>query len=51
MAPDSSQGLIMANQDRVTHNILSESVMEPQALNEVDYDEEAATVNSQSEKS
>ncbi|CAD7680894.1 unnamed protein product [Nyctereutes procyonoides] len=38
MAPDSSQGLIMANQDPVTHNIL------------IDYDEEAATVNSQSEK-
>ncbi|XP_045641128.1 spindle and centriole-associated protein 1 isoform X3 [Ursus americanus] len=50
MAPDSSQGPIVVNQDPVTQAILSESITEPQALNEVDDDEEG-TVNSQSEES
>jgi len=50
MAPDSSQGPILVNQDPVTQAILSESIMEPQALNEVDDDEER-TGNSQSEES
>ncbi|XP_072579525.1 spindle and centriole-associated protein 1 isoform X4 [Vulpes vulpes] len=50
IAPDSSQGPIVVNQDPVTQAILSESVMEPQALNEVD-DDEGGTVNSQSEES
>lgn len=51
MAPDSSQGSIMVNQDPVTQAILSESVVEPQALNEVDDGEEEETVNSLSEES
>ncbi|XP_073087775.1 spindle and centriole-associated protein 1 isoform X2 [Manis javanica] len=51
MAPDSSQGPIVVNQDPVTQAILSESVLVPQALNEVDDDEEGGTVNSQSEES
>ncbi|XP_066203619.1 spindle and centriole-associated protein 1 isoform X2 [Saccopteryx leptura] len=50
VAPDSSQGPLMVNEDPVTQAILGESVMEPQALNEVDNDEEE-TVNSQSEES
>uniref|UniRef100_A0A8C4M2S8 Spindle and centriole-associated protein 1 n=1 Tax=Equus asinus asinus TaxID=83772 RepID=A0A8C4M2S8_EQUAS len=50
VAPDSSQGPIVVNQDPVTQAILSESVVEPQALNEVDNEEEG-TVNSQSEDS
>ncbi|XP_021548049.1 spindle and centriole-associated protein 1 isoform X2 [Neomonachus schauinslandi] len=50
MAPDSSQGPILVNQDPVTQAILNESIMEPQALNEVDDDEER-TGNSQSEES
>uniref|UniRef100_A0A9L0SEH4 Spindle and centriole-associated protein 1 n=1 Tax=Equus caballus TaxID=9796 RepID=A0A9L0SEH4_HORSE len=50
VAPDSSQGPILVNQDPVTQAILSESVVEPQALNEVDNEEEG-TVNSQSEDS
>lgn len=50
MAPDSSQGPIVVNQDPVAKAILSESVVEPQALNEVDDDEEGA-VDSQSEES
>ncbi|KAF3825764.1 hypothetical protein GH733_006591 [Mirounga leonina] len=50
MAPNSSQGLIVVNQDSVTKTIISESVMEPQALNEIN-DEEEGTVNSQSEES
>ncbi|XP_072821157.1 spindle and centriole-associated protein 1 isoform X1 [Vicugna pacos] len=50
MAPDSSQGPIVVNQDPVTQAILSESVVEPQALNEVDDDKEG-TVTSQSEES
>ncbi|XP_004414857.1 PREDICTED: spindle and centriole-associated protein 1 [Odobenus rosmarus divergens] len=50
MAPDSSQGPILVNQDPVTQAILSESIMEPQALNEVD-DGEEGTGNSQSEES
>lgn len=40
----------MVNQDPVTKTIISESVMEPQALNEIN-DEEEGTVNSQSEES
>lgn len=32
MAPDSSQGPIVINQDPVTQAILSESVMEPQVI-------------------
>ncbi|XP_060006579.1 spindle and centriole-associated protein 1 isoform X1 [Lagenorhynchus albirostris] len=51
MAPDSSQGPIVVNQDPVTQAILSESVIEPQALNEVDDDQREGTVNSQSEES
>ncbi|XP_059866630.1 spindle and centriole-associated protein 1 isoform X2 [Delphinus delphis] len=51
MAPDSSQGPIVVNQDPVTPAILSESVIEPQALNEVDDDQREGTVNSQSEES
>ncbi|XP_025730192.1 spindle and centriole-associated protein 1 isoform X2 [Callorhinus ursinus] len=50
MAPDSSQGPILVNQDPVTQAILRESIMEPQALNEVD-DGEEGTGNSQSEES
>ncbi|XP_032708115.1 spindle and centriole-associated protein 1 isoform X2 [Lontra canadensis] len=50
MAPDSSQGPIVVNQDPDTQSVLSESIMEPQALNEVD-DEGEGTVNSQSEES
>lgn len=50
VAPDSSQGPIVINEDPVTQAILSESVMEPQALNEID-DNEEETVNSQSEES
>nr|KAF6474827.1 hypothetical protein HJG63_010963 [Rousettus aegyptiacus] len=51
MAPDSSQSPIVVNQDPVTQAILSESVIEPQALNELDDGEEEETVNSQSEES
>ncbi|XP_074187903.1 spindle and centriole-associated protein 1 isoform X2 [Rhinolophus sinicus] len=51
MAPNSSQGPIVVNQDPVTQAILSESVVEPQALNEVDDGEEEEAVNSQSEES
>ncbi|XP_026960699.1 spindle and centriole-associated protein 1 isoform X2 [Sagmatias obliquidens] len=51
MAPDSSQGPIVVNQDPVTQAILSESVIEPQALNEVDDDQREGAVNSQSEES
>ncbi|XP_011377108.1 spindle and centriole-associated protein 1 isoform X4 [Pteropus vampyrus] len=52
MAPDSSQSPIVVNQDPVTQAILSESVIEPQALNELDDgEEEEETVNSQSEES
>lgn len=39
----------MVNQDPVTQAILSESVMEPQAPNEVDDDEEGETVTEESE--
>lgn len=49
MAPDSSQGPIVINQDPITQYILDESVIEPQALNEVD--DEEGTVISQSEES
>ncbi|KAM4889184.1 spindle and centriole-associated protein 1 isoform 2-T2 [Thomomys bottae] len=42
MAPDSSEGPIVVNQD---------PVVEPQALNEVDDDGEEGTINSQSEES
>nr|XP_012642970.1 spindle and centriole-associated protein 1 isoform X3 [Microcebus murinus] len=51
MAPDSSQGPIVVNQDPVTQAILNESVIEPQALNEVDDEGEEGTVNSQSAES
>ncbi|XP_020033796.2 spindle and centriole-associated protein 1 isoform X2 [Castor canadensis] len=55
MAPDSSQGSIMVNQDPITQSVFNESVIEPQALNEVDEEEEeeggGKTVNSQSEES
>ncbi|XP_029426215.1 spindle and centriole-associated protein 1 isoform X8 [Nannospalax galili] len=50
MAPDSSQGPIVVNQDPVTQSILNESVIKPQALNEIN-DEGEGTVNSQSEES
>ncbi|XP_036099387.1 spindle and centriole-associated protein 1 isoform X1 [Molossus molossus] len=50
VAPDSCQGPIVVNQDPVTQAILGGSVVEPQALNEVDDDEEE-TINSQSEES
>ncbi|XP_036205858.1 spindle and centriole-associated protein 1 isoform X3 [Myotis myotis] len=49
VAPDSSQGPIVLNQDPVTQAILDDSAVEPQALNEIDEEEE--TVNSQSEES
>ncbi|XP_012507672.1 PREDICTED: spindle and centriole-associated protein 1 [Propithecus coquereli] len=51
MAPDSSQGPIVVNQDPITQAILNESVIEPQALNEVDDEGEEGTVNSQSGES
>ncbi|XP_077627978.1 spindle and centriole-associated protein 1 isoform X2 [Crocuta crocuta] len=51
VAPDSSQGPIVVNQDPVTQAILSESVIESKALNEVDDEEEEGTVNSQSGES
>ncbi|XP_004675271.1 PREDICTED: spindle and centriole-associated protein 1 isoform X2 [Condylura cristata] len=51
MAPNSSQGPIMVNQDPVTQSIFTESDTEPQALNEVDGHEEEGTVHSQSEDS
>nr|XP_012319427.1 spindle and centriole-associated protein 1 isoform X2 [Aotus nancymaae] len=50
MAPDSSQSPIMVNQDPITQPIFNESVIEPQALNDVDGEEEG-TVNSQSGES
>ncbi|XP_013370568.1 PREDICTED: spindle and centriole-associated protein 1 isoform X2 [Chinchilla lanigera] len=51
MAPDSSHGPIGVNQDPIARSILNESVLEPQALNEVDDEGEEGTVNSQSEES
>ncbi|XP_066890728.1 spindle and centriole-associated protein 1 isoform X4 [Kogia breviceps] len=51
MAPGSSQGPIVVNQDPVTRAILGESVIEPQALNEVDDHQREGTVNGQSEES
>ncbi|KAM5276589.1 spindle and centriole-associated protein 1 isoform 1-T4 [Hipposideros larvatus] len=51
MAPDSSQGPIVVHQDPVTQAIHSESVVEPQALNEVEDGEEEETINSLSEAS
>uniref|UniRef100_A0A4W2HU60 Spindle and centriole-associated protein 1 n=1 Tax=Bos indicus x Bos taurus TaxID=30522 RepID=A0A4W2HU60_BOBOX len=51
MAPESSQSPTVVSQDPVTQAIRSESVIEPQALNEVDDDEQEGTVNSQSEES
>ncbi|XP_023573429.1 spindle and centriole-associated protein 1 isoform X2 [Octodon degus] len=51
MAPDPSHGPIMVNQDPVTQAVLHESVLEPQALNEVDDEGEEGTINSQSEES
>ncbi|KAL1787742.1 hypothetical protein HispidOSU_008355 [Sigmodon hispidus] len=50
MAPNSSQSPIGVNQDAGTQSALNESLIEPQALNEVD-DEEESTVHSQSEDS
>ncbi|XP_076974473.1 spindle and centriole-associated protein 1 isoform X2 [Tamandua tetradactyla] len=50
VAPDSSEGPIVANEDPVTRAILCESVVDPQALNEVE-DGEEETVDSQSEES
>ncbi|XP_055424167.1 spindle and centriole-associated protein 1 isoform X1 [Bubalus kerabau] len=51
MAPESSQSPTVVSQDPVTQAIRGESVIEPQALNEVDDDEQEGTVNSQSEES
>ncbi|XP_008582319.1 PREDICTED: spindle and centriole-associated protein 1, partial [Galeopterus variegatus] len=51
MAPDSSQGSIVVNQDPITQSIHNECVIEPQALNEVDDGGEEGAVNSQSEES
>ncbi|XP_037691502.1 spindle and centriole-associated protein 1 isoform X2 [Choloepus didactylus] len=51
VAPDSSQGPIVANQDPVTQSILCESAVDPQALNEVEDEGEEGTVDSQSEES
>ncbi|XP_028608270.1 spindle and centriole-associated protein 1 [Grammomys surdaster] len=51
MAPDSSQRPIGINQDPVTPSILNESIIEPQALNEVDDGGEESTAHSQSEDS
>ncbi|XP_009198259.1 spindle and centriole-associated protein 1 isoform X2 [Papio anubis] len=50
VAPDSSQGPIVVNQDPVTQSVFNESVIEPQALNYVDGEEEG-TINSQSGES
>ncbi|XP_011938484.1 PREDICTED: spindle and centriole-associated protein 1 isoform X3 [Cercocebus atys] len=50
VAPDSSQGPIVVNQDPVTQSVFNESVIEPQALNDVDGQEEG-TINSQSGES
>ncbi|XP_074260465.1 spindle and centriole-associated protein 1 isoform X3 [Saimiri boliviensis] len=50
VAPDSSQSPIVVNQDPVTQSIFNESVIEPQALNDVDSEEEGI-VNSQSGES
>ncbi|XP_006864240.1 PREDICTED: spindle and centriole-associated protein 1 [Chrysochloris asiatica] len=51
MAPDSSQNPIILNRDPVTQSILSESVIDPQALNEIEDEGREVTVNSQSEES
>ncbi|XP_045142118.1 spindle and centriole-associated protein 1 isoform X2 [Echinops telfairi] len=51
MAPDSSQNPIAVNRDPVTEALLSESVIDPQALNEIDDEGRERTVNSQSEDS
>ncbi|XP_034371785.1 spindle and centriole-associated protein 1 [Arvicanthis niloticus] len=51
MAPDSSKRSIGINQDPVTPSILNESIIEPQALNEVDDGGEESTAHSQSEDS
>ncbi|OBS72589.1 hypothetical protein A6R68_12837 [Neotoma lepida] len=51
MAPDSSQSPIGVNQDPGTQSALNESLIEPQALNEVDDEGEESTVHSQSEDS
>nr|BAC33458.1 unnamed protein product [Mus musculus] len=50
-APDSSQSHTGINQDPVTQSILNESIIEPQALNEVDDAGEQSTAHSQSEDS
>ncbi|XP_040606723.1 spindle and centriole-associated protein 1 isoform X4 [Mesocricetus auratus] len=51
MAPDSSQSLIGVNQDPGTQSTLNESLIEPQALNEVDDEGEESTAHSQSDDS
>ncbi|XP_023373622.1 spindle and centriole-associated protein 1 isoform X2 [Otolemur garnettii] len=51
MAPDSSQSPIVVNEDPVTQALLNECAIEPQALNEVDDEEEEGTVISQSGES
>ncbi|XP_075398638.1 spindle and centriole-associated protein 1 isoform X2 [Tenrec ecaudatus] len=51
MAPDSSQTPFALHRDPVTQALLSESVIDPQALNEVDDGERERTVHSQSEDS
>ncbi|KAM5281906.1 spindle and centriole-associated protein 1 [Ctenodactylus gundi] len=50
VAPDSSQGPILVNQDPLTQSLPREPVMESQVLSEVNGEEEG-TVNSQSEES
>uniref|UniRef100_A0A8I3X7L8 Spindle and centriole-associated protein 1 n=1 Tax=Callithrix jacchus TaxID=9483 RepID=A0A8I3X7L8_CALJA len=50
VAPDSSQSPTVVNQDPITQSIFNEPVREPQALNDVDGEEEG-TVNSQSGES
>ncbi|XP_075819461.1 spindle and centriole-associated protein 1 isoform X1 [Microtus pennsylvanicus] len=51
MAPDSSQSPIGVIQDPVAQTTLNESLIEPQALNEVDDEGEESTAHSQSEDS
>ncbi|XP_050004845.1 spindle and centriole-associated protein 1 isoform X2 [Alexandromys fortis] len=51
MAPDSSQSPIGVIQDPVAQTTLNESLIEPQALNEVDDEGEESTAHSQSDDS
>ncbi|XP_031219821.1 spindle and centriole-associated protein 1 isoform X2 [Mastomys coucha] len=51
MAPDSLQSCTGVNQDPVTQSVLNESIIESQALNEVDDGGEESTAHSQSEDS